>query len=192
MHCKLGFCNSFPFVRTTTRYHERNCVSSCWCMLIDFWWLLHFQLRHETVGNFRIGSFIKLSNTELLIVVSLNVCKNTLKTTPGPSSPSPSARSIEYMSKVLASWHTTDPQHPKKTCWDHTNLPVFFPNRMGVLYFTTIMSQLPEKTFGNSWLGSIQDHKDHPGSIQAIWIGPDVEVEEINGYLQGLAAASRV
>ena len=48
------------------------------------------------------------------------------------------------------------------------------------------MSQLPEKTFGNSWLGSIQDHKDHPGSIQAIRIGPDVEVEEINGYLQGL------
>lgn len=48
------------------------------------------------------------------------------------------------------------------------------------------MSQLPEKTFGNSWLGSIQDHKDHPGSIQAIRIGPDVEVEEVIGCLRGL------
>lgn len=96
-HRKLGFCNSFPSVRTTPRYHERKCVSSCWCMLIDLidsWWLLHVQLHHETVRNFRTGSFIVIKTQNCWLSCPWMYKSYTLKTTPGPSSPSTSARCI--------------------------------------------------------------------------------------------------
>lgn len=79
-------------------------------------------------------------NTELLIVEDpWMYISYTLKTTPGPSSPSTSARCI------LAHHRPTTSQ---KNMLRSYKSSLFFRNRMGVLYFTTIMSQLPERLLG--------------------------------------------